>query len=681
MDKNINIIVPKFSGFRKEIILFENIEDMTPVSIILPDPPNKRNIINYNRATSNQKWERIPLPKSFDKYRGIPKERAYSRLTKDEHEFIESEYKKLETGFWFFINGKLTWITDTHYFFLNWWKIDIGFPDYKDVNAKYFWHWWKIENDPNCKGMIEMTKRRDGKSFRAGCIAYKRTFSHENHYCGIQSKTDDDASKFFQKTVASPWKKLPFFFRPNYDNSNNPRNELRFFSPTKRGAESQLGLGLEESLESWIESRSSVATAFDGEKLHTSIGDEEGKTVEVRVDERWDIKRHCLEVDGKIIGKHLSTTTVEEMEFFGGKHFKSMWDASDPNQTDELGRTQSELHRHFTPAFEGYIIDEFGNSCVEKSISDLNAKRKALQNNPSKLTALKRRFPFTIREAFRSSGKECHFNIEIIDNRLEDFTFGNPNLTYGNFEWKDGIPDTQVVFKPKSKENGKFIVSYLMDNPAMANKKVMSGGVWMPANTTSFIAGGDPFKFKTTAGSLKSKGAGAVFMKRDILIDPDEKDICQWKTHRFVCTYANRPTPNEYGEDMIMMCHYYGCAMSPEITVPFLWTYFEDRGYGGYLFYQKKNNHRTSLTPGANANEGTTEAIFAEYDEYIERHGAREVHGEILEQCREADITNLSPQDLFVAGGHALIAAKNSVRTPERKSSSTNPLFRTYKLQ
>ena len=120
--------------------------------------------------------------------------------------------------------------------------------------------------------------------------------------------------------------------------------------------------------------------------------------------------------------------------------------------------------------------------------------------------------------------------------------------------------------------------------------------------------------------------------------------------------------------------------MSPEITVPFLWTFFEDRGYGGYLYYAKKNNHRTSLTPGANANEGTTEAIFAGYDEYIEKHGRRELHGEILEQCREADITNLSPQDLFVAGGHAIIAAANSIRTPIYASNTKHKLFNTFKI-
>lgn len=679
--KSKQILVPKFPNFKKEIILFKDIEDLTPVSIILPDPPNKRQIINYNRATSNQKWERVQLPKSFDRFKGMPKESIYNRLTKEDHEFIQAEYKKLDDGFWFFNNGDLTWLSDTHYFFLNWWKIDIGHPKYKEAQAKMFWHWWKIENDPNCFGMIEMTKRRDGKSFRAGCIAYKRTAFESNHYCGIQSKTEPDAMKFFQKAVAGPWKKLPFFFQPSFDNSNNPRSELRFFTPTRRGKESQMSIATEDSLESWIEARSSVTTAFDGEKLHTSISDEEGKTVEVNVSERWDIKKPCLEVDGEIIGKQLSTTTVEEMEKYGGKYFKEQWEGSDPAKTDELGRTESGLHRHFTPAYDGYKVDEYGRSLIKESIAELNAKREGLKNNPAKLTAFKRKFPFTIREAFRSSGKECHFNIEIIDSRLEDFLFENKNLTYGDFEWKDGVVDSEVVFVPKDKERGKFVVSYLFENPKLANQKVRSGGLVIPNNVTSFIAGGDPFKFKVTTGNVKSKGSGAVFRKHDPVIDPEDKDTLSWKTHRFVCTYNNRPpSQNEYGEDMIKMCHYYGCQMFPEINVPFLWDYFTDRGYAGYLFYQKKANHRMSLTPGANTNEGTTEGMFAEFEEYIEKHGRREVHQEILEVGREVEIENLSPYDLFVSCGYALLGARKSFRVKAPVASTQHKLFHTYKV-
>lgn len=656
-------------------------EDMAPVKIILPEPPNKRQVINWNRAKSSQKWERTPLPKSIKALTGVPKETAYTKLTREDHKFIEAEYNKIESGFWFFNNGELTYLTNDHYFYLNWWRPDFGHPDYKDVDRRMFYHWDKVEADDNCFGLVEMTYRRAGKSARAGCISYIRTAFNENTYCGIQSKTEPDASKFLMKNIALPWKRLPFFFQPNFDNSNNPRDELRFFTPTRRGRDSQEKLALEESLESWIEARSSVEVAFDGEKLHTSVDDEAAKSDEADISKRWDVKKECLQVNGKIIGKELMTTTVEEMDKNAGKKFREIWDGSDPAETDDLGRTVSGLHRHFTAAYDGYKVDAYGNSLIEESKAEIEARRAGLKNSPAKLTAFKRRYPFTVREAFRSSGKECHFNIEIIDTRLEDFLFENKAVQYGNFEWKEGKKDGDVVWVPKDKERGKFVVSYLFENPLMANKRHIASGVWYPDNTTDFIAGGDPYKYKITANNKKSKGSGAVFMKRNPLIDPDDKDISNWITNRFVCTYNHRPPgQDEYGEDMIKMCVYYGCKMFPEINVPFLWDHFHDRGYGGYLFYQKKPNNRISLTPGANTNDGTIEAIFAEFDEYIEKYGHKEVHQEILEVCREVEITNLSPYDLFVSCGYALLGAKKSYRVKPQTRATNQPYFKTYKI-
>ncbi len=681
MMNDVQIIVPKYSDFKKEITLFQDIENMTPVTIVMPDPPNKNKVINYRRPTSTQMWERIPLPKSFQKYKSWPKESIYNSLTKDEHEFIQGEYKKLDEGYWFYINGQLTWISNHHYMFLNWWKIDVGSPDYRDANRRFWLYFNKIENDPRAYGIIEMTDRRDGKSIRAGVTAYSRTFSHNSTYAGIQSKTNTDAEKFFQKTIVSPWRRLPFFLLPNFDNSNSPRSEMRFFTPTSKGKESQLKLGTEVSLESWIEARPSVITAFDGEKLHTYVGDEIGKTVEVNVSDRWDIVKVCHEIKTEIIGKAIMTTTVEEMEKGGGKHFKKIWDESDPSDLNELGSTKSGLHRYFKPAYDGFLVDKYGNSRIEESIAFLQKERDGNKNNPHKLSALKRKKPFTIKECFRSVGKECYFDIEIIDKRLEDFTFENPFVTYGNFKWKNDKPDTEVIFVPSSKEHGKFHVSYLFEKQEQSNKYIIRSGKRFPNNTSWGMAGADPFKYSVTLGSQKSNGAGSVFINRDIIIDPDEKDVSKWETDRYCCSYNNRPKDKKiYGEDMLMMTIYYGVYMFPETDVDLIWDYFKERGYDGYLYYQHENG-RVSKHPGAHTNDRTKEAIFAECDSYIERRGAFERHPEILEAYREADYNDLSPHDLFVSAGYAIWGAKKAFKKITTVKNTKSALFQTYDVE
>ena len=78
--------------------------------------------------------------------------------------------------------------------------------------------------------------------------------------------------------------------------------------------------------------------AYDGDELHTYIEDECGKVDEkqgINTDKRWEIVQFCLTIGSKIVGKALRTTTVEEMEKKGGKHFKKTWDESLKAKTNE----------------------------------------------------------------------------------------------------------------------------------------------------------------------------------------------------------------------------------------------------------------------------------------------------------------------------------------------------------
>jgi hypothetical protein len=174
-------------------------------------------------------------------------------------------------------------------------------------------------------------------------------------------------------------------------------------------------------------------------------------------------------------------------------------------------------------------------------------------------------------------------------------------------------------------------------------------------------------------------GAGAVYMYYDSSIDGN-RDISDWKTGRFVCTYEFRPKDKQaYGEDMIMMCHYFGCQMFPEINVDFLWEYFETRGYSGYLFFPiDQHTGKVSRIPGAHTGEKLKEEIFREWQYYIEKHGRRERHTEILEQCKEIE-DDMGDYDLFVAAGLALVAAKRSSLTiRDELPEDFGELFPTY---
>jgi len=219
--------------------------------------------------------------------------------------------------------------------------------------------------------------------------------------------------------------------------------------------------------------------------------------------------------------------------------------------------------------------------------------------------------------------------------------------------WKDNIRDSKVLFV--ANPQGRFRLSHQL-NESEANKHFWSDEeeCVKPANAQWGVAGGDPFKFNNTKGNRKSKGGGAVVKKGAI------KDGNFSMKRKFACTYAQRTfDKNLYGEDMLMMCIYYGVPMFPEIDVPFLWDYFRDRGYPGYLLYKMDpNTFKISATPGDTANR-TKQQIFTEYMTWIENEADEENHIEILEECRDIegpeDMTNY---DLFTAAGYALLGTR-----------------------
>jgi len=212
-NKSVQILISRYQTFNPEVTLFEEIEDMTPVKIYLPDPPSYRKIDGYNLSTSKQKFRKRNLPTELKRLERMSAEDRANRLTLKDQKFIEEEWHKRLNGYWFMNHGVPTYIPGDHYTMLNWWNIDIGSPDYRDKDRRWYLHWNKCVADENCYGMLEMTKRRDGKSVRAGFVLYERTSRMLNSFGGIQSKTESDAGSLFQRAVVKGWKQHPRFGR------------------------------------------------------------------------------------------------------------------------------------------------------------------------------------------------------------------------------------------------------------------------------------------------------------------------------------------------------------------------------------------------------------------------------------------------------------------------------------
>jgi len=698
-------ILSQYQEADKSVWVNTDDKDLIPIEIELPEPPEPHLIDNFGLPAADQMWHPPKLPRRLkelqSKYETLDEIwdelEDHKDIYSDEIKFIELQWERRLNGYWFYNNGIPTFIDGWNYFYCGWWHIDVGLPKYRDRDRRFFLFARKIYNEkksPKCnvkgfaiknnKGEYEWIEfndklfygfnypkhRREGASYKGGCINYEIISRTINARGGIQSMTDDKAKIVFLRHIVSPWKKLPFFFKPNYEGSTSPKTELSFSPPAKRlsskGALSMSELGLESGIDFGVADE----TAYEGTKLYFHHDDEVGR-LKKGVDcwARHGVVKECLVDGATIIGFTIKTSTVGEMEKGGGKAFKHQCEMSNYYERDLNGQTYSGLATLFIPAYDGLkgFIDEYGISIVGtpnkkqavyigKTIGAkefLLNKRKGKIGDQDALSEEIRLYPIRFAECFRTSTKSSGFNMNKLESYIDELSFTKQPITIGNLSWENNVRDSKVIFT--SNPQGKFKISHLLNNHE-ANKKFWSNDeqLWKPGNSHWGVAGGDPFKFNITKSNRKSKGGGAVLKKAQI------KDGDFSMKRKFACTYANRTyDKNIYGEDMIMMCVYFGVPMFPEIDFPFIWDYFTERGYEGYLLYKvDPRTFKISNTPGGTANR-VKQDIFTEYMTWIENEADEENHIEVLEECRDIDgPEDMTNYDLFTAGGYALLGTR-----------------------
>lgn len=699
------------------------IERIGEYDVQTPEPPPLKTIPGYKKPAKEQKWKRTEL--FYDKKRDMDWEelRAEEELKRcpyldvrgnpdyngryDNPDFVDydwvnpdlenfrvQEWHRRLNGYWFMNNGVPTYMTGEHYFYCNWWILDNGYPQYKSADRKSYVLWWAAINDPDCFGLVEIMRRRQGKSWRASERAYEYPSRVPNAHTGVQSKERNAAKDFFTEKVVNPWKNLPDFFQPLSNSGTDPVSALEFKADKKKGKGSR-GHKVTE-LNSWINWGPSTETHYDGQKLHRYICDEPGKTIEANVIKRhYIVKKACTDITNPktdIIGKMNYITTVEDMETGGGSNFKALWDESAPIQGKK--RNISGLWRYFQPAYEGYLIDDWGNDRIEDSKKKILNELELLKGDPRKYNAEKRFNPFIIEDCWGKDGTKCHFNPEKLQNRLEYLdtleSMSKPLYERYDLKWEDNKRDSKV--KAIRNPNGRFYITFHPEDHERNNvARDETGHPVKPNNKTKYVIGDDPFDHEFIAeasGTTMSNAASYGFRKYDDTIDGAERDISKWRTNRFVVEYIARPTPNEFYEDMIKLCVYLGCQIHFERQKIGLRTYFINRGYKAFLMTRPDSTY--SNTKHKDKMEGTPNsptmlnAIVDTIDSYISEDiygddntddGQEHGHMAICDFPRmvrswfDFDITNTKKYDATIGSGYALIGATKFI---PRKATKLN---------
>ena len=583
-NKEHDIVVISKTGQIGEIIEIQNL------AIALPKPP--KNIFKDEK----NKWVKLEQPKELSRLKNIFDWRNYPEDQKEQwYDYIDEEFKRRDEGFWFTNNSKPTYIVGTHYMYLQWSKIDVGAPDFREANRLFFIFWEACKADKRCYGMCYLKNRRSGFSFMSSAETVNlATISSDSRY-GILSKTGADAKKMFTDKVVPISINYPFFFKPIQDGMDRPKSELAYRVPASKFTRKKITTNEQlediQGLDTTIDWKNTGDNSYDGEKLNLLVHDESGKWERPdNILNNWRVTKTCLRLGSRIVGKCMMGSTSNALDK-GGDNFKKLYNASDVTKRNRNGQTKSGLYSLFIPMewnYEGFI-DEYGVPVFTTPDCDVFApdgelidigvvdhwqnEAEGLKGDQDALNEFYRQFPRTTEHAFRDETKNSIFNLikiyEQIDyNEEMSRTLG---VTTGNFQWVNGIKDTQVIFYPDPK--GRFKVSWVQPQQ-LQNRVVLKNGVKYPGNEHMGAFGCDSYDISGTVDGVGSKGALHGLTRFSMEDAP---------ANSFFLEYLSRPPTAEiFFEDVLMALVFYGMPLLAENNKPRLLYYLRRRGYRGF---------------------------------------------------------------------------------------------------
>lgn len=702
-DEKHDVVVISKSGQIEDVISINGLR------IALPKPPKK--IYKRSSKKAEQYWERFEYPKELFRIKSIFNWHSSPTAFKNQWvDYIETEFDRREEGFWFYSNGIKTYITGSHYMYLQWTKIDVGFPNYREANRIFYLYWEACKADTRSFGICYLKIRRSGFSYMGSEECANIGTISKDARIGILSKTGADAKKMFTDKVVPISNNYPFFFKPVQDGMDKPKTELAYRVPaskiTKKNMYSE-EVDLVEGLDTTIDWKNTGDNSYDGEKLKLLVHDESGKWEKPNnILNNWRVTKTCLRLGSKIIGKCMMGSTSNSLEK-GGDSFKKLFYDSDINNRNANGQTKSGLYSLFIPMewnMEGFIdrygspvfynpdeetIDVYGDYITQGAVDYWENEVESLKNDPDALNEFYRQFPRSENHAFRDESKQSLFNLQKIYQQIDynESLIKDQFITRGSFSWRNGIKDTEVVFSPN--DRGRFYVTWT-PNKQLQNKHYFKNGRRCPGNEHMGSFGCDSYDISGTVGGGGSNGALHGMTKFHMDDGP---------TNEFFLEYIARPQTAEiFFEDVLMACVFYGMPILIENNKPRLLYHFKNRGYRGYSMnrpdkvFNKLSKSERELGGIPNSSEDVKQAHAAAIESYIEKYVGLDFLGTFrdpdsmgsmyftrtLTDWARFNINNRTKFDASISSGLAVMANQRNLYQPVKNKSKIKLNFARY---
>ena len=594
--------------------------------------------------------------------------------------------------------------------YLQWTKIDVGFPDFREANRIFYIFWEACKADKRSFGMDYLKIRRSGFSFMASCEGVNMGTITKDARIGILSKTGSDAKKMFTDKIVPISNNYPFFFKPIQDGMDKPKTELAYRVPAAKITKKNMYLNEEQELEgldTTIDWKNTGDNSYDGEKLRLLLHDESGKWERPdNILNNWRVTKTCLRLGSKIVGKCMMGSTSNALEK-GGGNFKKLYNDSNVGSRNSNGQTKSGLYSLFIPMewnMEGFI-DRYGMPVFNNPSSPVlgidgemihqgaidywQNEVDSLSNDPDALNEFYRQFPRTESHAFRDESKQSLFNLTKIYQQIDynDSLIMGQNITQGSFSWHNGIKDTKVIWTPDKR--GRFFVSWLPEM-SLQNKVTIKNGRKYPGNEHIGSFGCDSYDISGVVVGKGSNGSLHGMTKFNMDNAP---------SNEFFLEYIARPQTAEiFFEEVLMACVFYGMPILCENNKPRLLYHFKNRGYRGFSTnrpdktFNKLSKTEKELGGIPNSSEDVKQSHASAIESYIEKHVGLDLvqnyrdsdemgvmyFQRTLEDWAKFDINNRTKFDASISSGLAIMANQKHLYTPAKEKSKISINFARY---
>lgn len=398
----------------------EDDEDLHPIYVSTPTPPEEFFIDNYALPKDEQYWRRLEIPAGLKKLedralkslleiqdknrqetvQGYRVYQTFWKMMEEEQADLQEEIEWIKKiwwhrfyGYWFFNDGEPVYCTGEYFDYLNFWYIKdseswVEFRE-EDRRISIFSNYLRtthesfaninpdtgtaVPNDDGSYTMVDVGSRvffgdmrpkfrRCGETQWACHGIWLGASTTTAAYGTIISMDGDNAEKHYYKKMIPSWNKYPMFLKPIWVGSKRP-SVIYLQEPPNVFHIEGLGSSIDYT-------ESGGISKNDGDSLSFCLSDEEGKS-KSPISERWAVNKIAMSTGGgtsirpNAYAWHPST--VEDIGE-GAPEYRKMWELSCfYERIPIIGQTHSGLARIFVPAYkklEGYI-DRWGKSVID----------------------------------------------------------------------------------------------------------------------------------------------------------------------------------------------------------------------------------------------------------------------------------------------------------------------------